>query len=132
MRLNFAAISGTVFCFSGITLIIFGLTLLPFTIWNTSAFLEEGPFTIQIVYLPIEITLIFILIAIITGWYTSNIKDAFFYTDLLLFAIAATSFMLIAVYLGMNRAIFEDRFDITYFIFCIPFFTSINRKPAKQ
>lgn len=107
--------------FSGITLIFFGLTLLPFMTWNAPVFLREGPFSVQMGYLPTGITVVFISIATIIGWQITDIKIALFHSGLLLFSIVAIAFYLSVIHLGVIKAILEDGFDITYFIFCIPF-----------
>jgi len=107
--------------FSGFTLIIFGFTLMPFIVWNAQSFFKEGPFSVQMGYLPAYITVIFMIIAAISGWNTSHIKDVFFYVGLLLFGIVVIAFLPAAVRLGISTTILKDGFDITYFIFCTPF-----------
>jgi len=107
--------------FSGITLIFFGFTILPFITWNGPVFLSEGPFSVQMGYLPTGITVIFISIATVIGWQTTNIKMSLFYSGFLLFFIVVVAFSPSVIHLGADKAILKDGFDITYFIFCIPF-----------
>lgn len=107
--------------FSGFTLLIFGITLLPFVIGNVTVFFREGPFSVQLRYLPTGITIIFVVLAVIIGFTTTNINDVLFYEGLLLFVIVVIAFLPAVTHLGLYRTILEDGFDITYFIFCIPF-----------
>ena len=107
--------------FSGFTLIIFGFTLMPFVIWNAQYFFKEGPFSVQMGYLPADITIVFVIIVAISGWNTFHLKDLFFYEGILLFVIVVIAFLPIAIHSGIYTAVLKDKFDITYFIFCTPF-----------
>lgn len=108
--------------FSGFSLFVFGLTLLPFMAENALVFLGEGgPFSVQMGYLSVGATVVFVLISMIAGWSASNMEDVFFYEGLLLFLIVVIALLPVAAQLGLYETIIKDGFDITYFIFCVPF-----------
>ena len=107
--------------FSFVTLSVFGLTLLPFIVWSPRVFFAEGPFSIQMSYLPLTQVVPFILLAALAGWRSSKIEDLFFWTGAILFAIVAAAFLTKAIHVGFPGAVFADKFDISYFIFCTPF-----------
>ncbi|RPH36881.1 hypothetical protein EHM92_03785, partial [bacterium] len=53
--------------FSGIVLLAFLFTLVPFIAWNPGLFFSNGPFSIQFGYLPLWIVLLFLGVAVIAG-----------------------------------------------------------------
>ncbi len=107
--------------FSGFSFLVFGLTLLPFVVENASVFLNEGPFSVQMGYLPTGIAVAFVLISMTAGWLAFNMDDVFFYEGLLLFFIVVIALLPGAAQSGLYETIIKDGFDITYFIFCVPF-----------
>lgn len=117
--------------FSGITLLIFGLTLMPFIRWDSQVFFAEGPFSIQMAYSPSVIAVLFVIAAVIVGWHACHIRDVFFGEGVLLFVIVAIAFLSVVAQLGIHAAVIKDGFDITYFIFCTPFLLLSLEKPLK-
>ena len=111
-----------IFYFLAISVLTFAATLLPFIIWNPELFFSRGPFSIQSIYLHPAMMLIILLIAVYTGWAAANKYELFFGTGLVLFlAVMASMFSTVSVE-GLYNSLFGDRFDISYFIFCVPYF----------
>jgi hypothetical protein len=101
---------------------VFICTFLPFVLGNWDSFLAMNPFLVQSSFLipPVYIPL-FIVIAVLLGFFT---KPGKFY-----FANALSLFAPILIYLiyhtlqgTWSSALMNSKADISYFIFCIPFF----------
>ena len=107
--------------FSGVVLTIFGVTLLPFILWNCPSFLAEGPFAIQLSYLPLGSATLCTVAAAFAGSKAIDLSDVLFITGVLLFILVVVAFISAAANLGFNTAVLRDGFDISYFIFCTPF-----------
>jgi len=116
--------------FSGLTLIAFGLTLIPFMFWDAPKFLREGPFSVQMGYLPVGMAALFAAIAAVVGWNVSSIRDVLFSEGILLFVIVVIAFLSPVTQLGIYATVIKDRFDITYFIFCTPFLLLSLERPS--
>lgn len=113
--------------FSGIIFLTFILTLLPFVIWNSESFFQQGPFAIQSSYMPTVGMIVFALLTIYVGWNVKCLHHVFFSAGATLFAIVLFSLLRMVKMVGFDQAIFASKFDISYFIFCVPFFIfSIN------
>lgn len=117
--------------FSGFTLIVFGLTLIPFVIWDAQKLFAEGPFLIQMGYLPMGTTVLFAIIAAVVGWKAPHISDVLFSEGVLLFAIVAIAFLSVAAQLGIYTTVIKDGFDVSYFIFCVPFLLLALENPPR-
>ena len=108
--------------FAGIAFLSFLLTVLPFAIWDPGYFFESGPFIIQFQYLPQWTLIIFLFVLLFTGWVVSNMQEVFFATGLMSFFLVTAYFIYYIYYSGLEAAIFGKYcFDMSYFIFCIPF-----------
>lgn len=110
------------FLFGLTSLIVFLLTLVPFYLWDQEYFVQSGPFSIQLIYLPNWAILISIAVIVYIGMIISNLQEYFFTCGLSLFALTFVSMMLKIIEAGFNNALFKDHFDISYFIFSLPFF----------
>ena len=108
--------------YSSISFICFLATILPFLLWDFYTFIFKGPFAIQSLYSRSFITIAFIAISIITGYFSKNTKQLFFNSGIILFFIVFVGYFLPYVFTnGINSIFFVDGFDITYFNFCAPF-----------
>ncbi len=107
--------------FSAIVVLTFLLTLVPFVLWNPAFFFSNGPFSIQIGYLPVWIILLFLGTAAVAGFAVQGLREVIFATGVLLFAIVLTPFLLRVADAGLGATLYTDRFDISYFVFCTPF-----------
>jgi len=98
------------------------MSLIPFVIWNPDLFFLRGPFAVQSLYLHPAFMVIVVLIAVYAGWAAANKFELFYGTGIVLLAAVLISFLTTAADEGFYGAVFGDRFDVSYFIFCIPYF----------
>lgn len=99
----------------------FAVTLLPFYLWNPSGFVQFGPFSVQMAYLPLWSTACLVILAVLLGFTASRLEGVIFKTGILLFIAASAGFTVAALDSGFAASLMSDRFDISYFIFCTPF-----------
>lgn len=112
------------FFFAGIIFFVFLLTLLPFVIWSPEEFFNYGPFAVQslVSFLPVWIVAPILLFALLISWGISDIQEVFFTSGIFLFLPAFFSMLHKFFAFGTYSSIVLDRFDISYLIFCVPFF----------
>lgn len=110
------------FYFSFIVITTFILLLLPFYLWDSETFIKKGPFAIQMLYLPVGFLIFFFIISVYTGWIVSSMQEVLFSSGLIIFLIVTVSFIITIFDTGFYNSVYKDRFDITYFIFSVPFF----------
>lgn len=102
----------------------FILTFLPLLIFFKNDFFVMNPFTIQSSFLVPQIyVLAFIIITIILTFTVRNNADKFFISGISLF-FSILIYACYSVYKCLSTGHFyENCVDISYFIFCVPFFT---------
>lgn len=110
------------FLFLSIAFLAFISTFIPFMCFFYSDFFTMNPFVIQSSFLvPKFYTLIFIIISIVFAFLVKNKTDKFFYSGLSLFI----AILIYAIYhlfnYGYEMVYINNKIDISYFIFCIPF-----------
>jgi hypothetical protein len=115
--------------FAGFSFMIFGLTLLPFLVWNAPKLFTEGPFSVQMAILPSSISMLFVIMATAVGWKAACLRDVLFGEGVLLALVAAIPFLATATQFGVSETVLKARFDISYFIFCTPFLLLSLEKP---
>lgn len=103
------------------TVVSFFLTLLPFALWDFKMFVDYGPFSIQMSYLPKGVLVIFIGLCAYIGWASKSLFSIYTWITVILFSIVLTSFILAIAKHGWYSSVFQDRFDISYFCFTLPF-----------
>ena len=110
--------------FTIIIITAFLLTLIPFIAWNSNAFFLYGPFAVQSIvsFIPMWLVMLVIVAALITSWGVSDIQEVFFASGIFLFLPAFFSMVHKFFAFGAYNSIVFDRFDISYLIFCMPFF----------
>lgn len=113
----------------------FTLTYLPFSVNYMSDFLVANPFIIQSTFLiPFYYTVGFVGIAFILSFVCKNNNDVFFYSGLTLFVAITIYSLYHFVKVGVHAAYIESVVDVSYFIFCTPFFlyyiVGANTKPV--
>ncbi|MCE1189501.1 MAG: hypothetical protein LWX56_10195 [Ignavibacteria bacterium] len=113
------------FVFTGISLGVFALTLIPFLAWDYNYFMHSGPFAIQSLYLPGWFMLCAGLFALAVAGKLQAEKESFFFTGVFLFILVAVSFSIHISQNGIFNSLFErPLFDISYFILALPFLVS--------
>jgi len=109
--------------YTSIAVITFFLTFLPFILMYPNDFFKMNPFIIQSTFLiPSYYTMLFILIAFVFSFLAENKNNLYYYSGLALFIAILIYFIYHIITSGFNTAYFESNADISYFIFCIPFF----------
>ncbi len=100
--------------------ITFILTLLPFALWDYKLFILYNPLTLQGDFLPGPVIPIFMLLCLIVGLFIKVRANIYFYCGLMLFLIMAIYFVYRMITVDAS-AFMEDKIDISYFIFSMPF-----------
>jgi hypothetical protein len=101
----------------------FGALIIPFYLWNPQSFMIYGPFAVQshLSYLPKWIVIAAIGLSIYLGWLADDLRKVFLFSGILLFTLVLISMLFRINEMGLSNAVINDGFDISYFIFCIPF-----------
>jgi len=107
--------------FVSISLLMFVLTIAPFLWWDAKTFVLQGPFSVQMSYLPPTVALLFFLSAFLVGWKCLTLRTLLLSLGVLLFTIVLTSFLLATIGSNYASAIIRGGFDISYFVFSVPF-----------
>lgn len=121
------------FCIAFVAICIFVITFIPFA-WNhISDFLKMNPFIIQSDYLlPLKYSLWFVLFSFLFGFFCKNENDIYFYSGVLLFLTILCYHLLVISRIGFIRSFFDSGADVTYILFCIPFFVTYNLSTSKK
>jgi len=101
--------------------ISFVATILPFVVWNTHGFIHDGPLAVQSSYLPAGWIAALLIISLIFGWRTHIRNTVFSGIALILFTAVAIPFVTYLFDFGWATSVWQDKFDISYFCFCLPF-----------
>jgi len=96
-------------------------TLVPLYLWSPQLFLRYNPLGIQAFFLPKEAMLTLIIASVFAGAKSSDIFDCFFYSGMLIFVGVGLSFVMSVFRFGWMASMFENVFDISYFVFPLPF-----------
>jgi hypothetical protein len=99
----------------------FGITIIPFLVWDWQSFVSAGPFAVQTSYMPVRGALFAVAVGIAAGWTARSRRAAGFAAALILFAVVLVPFAASVIEYGWNGAVMGDRFDISYFCFALPF-----------
>ena len=106
-----------------IIFLTFAFTFIPFVINFQNEFLISNPFIVQSdVLIPSYITISILFFSLFIFWFCKNNIEIFFYSGLILFGTICIHFTYHIITQGFDLAFFGSRGDVSYFIFCIPFF----------
>jgi len=94
---------------------------LPFFFWDSAYFLTEGPFAKQISYAPPWTLLPVALITLAMSFRVNSLAMVYSSAVVILFLAVFLPFLHGLSAMGWDGMIFGDRFDISYFAFCLPF-----------
>ncbi len=115
--------SKKLFCFISISFIAFVSSFIPFIIIFNSDFFVMNPFIIQSSFLiPRFYIFIIILVSVLLTFLVKNNTDKFFYSGLSLFIAILIYSVYHLINSGYEGSFINSKIDISYFIFCIPFF----------
>lgn len=106
-----------------IAVFVFMLTFLPFIYNYFNDFLEINPFIIQSsALLPFKYSVLCVVFSLLLSLFIGKKNDVYFLSGLTLFLTIAVYFVYNFIERGFTVAFFGSYADITYFIFCVPFF----------
>ena len=108
--------------FLAISFSVFLLSLIPFYLWNAETFFSQGPFAVQSIYLPKWIYFVFPVLVLYVGWLIADFQELLFTSGVLTFLLVSISFLMTIGDVGVSEAIFNSRFDISYYVLSVPFF----------
>jgi len=101
----------------------FGITFVPFLLFYWEDFIKMNPFIIQSTFLlPSYFVIIFGITTLAIGIFCREFETTVFLNGVLLFGIASVYFIFHVAESGIEKAYFGSIIDITYFVFCLPFF----------
>jgi hypothetical protein len=99
----------------------FFLSLLPFLIWDWKSFINFGPFSIQLSYIPNWLLILSIASSIGCALTIKSLKRIYSSVALILFGVICAAFLLTVFHYGWHQTVLKDGFDISYFCFTLPF-----------
>lgn len=111
------------FRFSIIAMISFFASFLPFIFLFPDDFFTMNPFIIQSSFLlPSYFVILFILMSIVFSFLVVYKRDLFYYGGLSLFISIVVYLLYHSIIDSFKNSYLNSNVDISYFIFCIPFF----------
>ncbi len=96
-------------------------TLIPFMIWDAGLFFKYNPVTLQAGFLPLWILVLIFFITALSGKWISSITHLIKLSGPALFVIVFLSITKTIFQVGLTQAIRDSVFDISYFLFALPF-----------
>ena len=106
-----------------ISIVTFLLTFLPFIINHIEKFLIINPFIIQSSFLmPKQLSYLCIILSLFGLFFIKRKDDLYFLSGIGLFLTITVYAIYKVIIHGFYSSFIESRIDITYFIFCVPFF----------
>ena len=103
------------------SVIVFCSFLLPFVAVHFDTFLSNNPFIEQTDKMPVGISILFIGIAIVCGFFTKTIDRALLTSGYLLFTLIGIAFVIKIIKMNFYEAFWANHFDISYFMIALPF-----------
>jgi len=116
--------TGLIFAFG--VLASFAATILPFVVWDVGRFLRHGPLAIQTKNLPTPWIAVMLLLAVSSGVCVRSKIGVWEMVTALLFGSVTVSFILTLLQVGWSAAVWQDKFDISYFCFALSFLLAIS------
>jgi len=99
----------------------FVVSLLPFMIWDWKQFMNLGPFTKQLSFLPAWLLVVSVVCCAYLALKIRSLRGVYFAVSLTLFAVVLVAFLGSILDYGWHQAVLQDAFDISYFVFAVPF-----------
>jgi|WetSurMetagenome_2_1015567.scaffolds.fasta_scaffold00264_14 hypothetical protein len=109
----------------------FCLTFTPLLLWGWHAFTQKNPIFLQSAFSPLPVTAAFVALSVGGGLFVKSFEGCLRLCGILLFLIVATSTVLAGMEYGWYRGFFDSKFDISYFIFSLPFLAASIRIKSK-
>lgn len=108
--------------FSSAAFLIFILILLPFMLKDWSYFIDRGPLTPGVVHFPLWSIFVLIIITIYAGWIVRDLQEVFFAAGMIYFTLITYSLIMTIITIGFEAAVLGNEYDLSYYIYCLPFF----------
>ncbi|HMD69363.1 MAG TPA: hypothetical protein VKF42_10830 [Chitinivibrionales bacterium] len=105
----------------------FCITFVPLLFWGWNTFTQKNPLFLQSAFSPPAATAAFLALSVAGGLFVRSFEGCLRLCGVLLFLIVAVSTLLAGLDCGWYRGFFESKFDISYFIFCVPFLVASLR-----
>lgn len=99
----------------------FLITLIPFIIWDKHYFLNYGPFAVQMSYITPWMLIFAVALSILCALTITSEKTLYFAAACTLFCVVSLPFLLMIRNIGLQSALIDSGFDISYFAFVLPF-----------
>ncbi len=107
--------------FSASVILGFTVTLLPLYIWNSTYFIMYGPFAVQMSYAPGWMIILAVLISIAALKFINSFYRVYMAITWILFGVTLAALINYVIKFGLIESIIYHKFDISYFIFPLPF-----------
>jgi hypothetical protein len=107
----------------------FCLTLAPLLFYGWDSFALDNPIALQAYFLPMPAALFFVLVSFAAGFFLKDFMGWLQFSGIFVFGVIATSMVLQICKVGWYKVWYLSEFDISYFIFCIPFVVASLRIP---
>ena len=98
----------------------FGMTFVPFLIWNKELFFLNNPLAIQKSYIPNLLLFISVLLCLFLAISADTFKKVYLSTTKVLFLVVLLCFILNISHTSFKQGVLIS-FDISYFCFCLPY-----------
>ena len=99
----------------------FLLPLIPFLIWDWAHFINFGPFSIQLSYIPNWLLIFSIAASIYCAVTIRSLERIYSSVLFILFGVTCAAFVMTVLDHGWYQTVQRDGFDISYFCFALPF-----------
>lgn len=107
--------------FTASVILGFTITLLPLYIWNSTYFIMYGPFAVQMSYTPGWMIILAVLISTAALKFINSFYRVYMAITWILFGITLAALINYIIKFGLIESIIYHKFDISYFIFPLPF-----------
>jgi len=101
----------------------FVLTMMPLYFWDPAAFQRYNPLLVQSEFSTGPAVLLVLLLAAVLGWSSRSFRDVVASAGIVLFAAVLWPFAMAIARLGLDRVVYGDYFDPSYFNLSVPFLT---------
>lgn len=99
----------------------FFLSLVPFLIWDWTYFINSGPFSVQLSYVPNWLLILSIAASVACALTSRSLKRIYSSVSFVLFGVIGAAFILAVFNLSWYKAVLGSGFDIAYFCFALPY-----------
>jgi hypothetical protein len=110
----------------------FCITFVPLMFWGWHAFTQKNPLLLQSCFSPLPLTAAAMVAAVTGGLFVRRFETCLLLCGGIVFAVVAVATILFGLEFGWQKGFYESKFDISYFIFCVPFLVASLRIPEPR